>query len=182
MDASLEGMKRERALLQSSLTQTESWIEDLQGRVQILEPMVKTGTVSTAAMFAARTDLITAQGKAQETRSNIATVERDMASASASKTMLAVNAAFEREKSLEEVNDVVHQEEVTKATMGRFLLMQGGTAVGFGDDPGAPQYKILRQTIDGQKELVADGTTELLPGDILQVLASSQARRESLLQ
>lgn len=182
LDASLEAMKHELAVLQNSVTQTESWIQDLEGRVQILEPIYKKGTISTAAMFTARADLITAQEKAQETKTNIARLARDMAATSASKTLLAVNSAFEREKSLEDINGVIHQEQITRATMGRFLVMQGGatTAVGLADNPGPPQYKILRQTVDGQKELLADEATELLPGDILQILSPNQGWKWSL--
>ena len=144
--------------------------------------MFKTGRITSAAMFAARSDLATAREKAQDTKEKIARLERDMLSNKASKALLATNTIFEREKALKEVSDAIEQEEITSRTMGAFLLSQKATAVLTESEMATPQYKILRKTTDGQKELVAEGTTSLRPGDILQILAPSTIWRSTSLE
>ena len=181
LDSALDAMKKELALLQNNLSQTESWSEELTARVRILEPMFKTGTVTSAAMFAARSDLATAREKAQDTKQKMAQLERDMSANKASKDLLKSTAIFEREKALKEINDTIQQEEVTRGTMGAFLLSQQAVPSPNESPTAKPQYKILRRTADGQKELSAEETTLLRPGDILQILAPPASWRSSFL-
>ena len=178
LDKSLDAMQNELTLLRNTVSQTENWIKDLKSRVQTLTPMFTSGTVSSATMYAARTDLVTAQEREEDTKANIARLERDIAATNASKVKLATDEVFEREKALEDVDDMVQQHEITRGTMGRYL-MQASTAVSVEAVSLAPRYKILRQSLSGQKEMAADGSTELLPGDILEILKPAQVKRWS---
>jgi exopolysaccharide production protein ExoF len=178
LDESLDAMQNELTLLRDTVSHTEDWIKDLKSRVQTLDPMFKRGSISSATMYGARTDLETAQQREQDTKAKIAHLEQDITSTTASKSQLATDVIFERQKALDEVEDEIQQDEITRGTMGRYLM---GASKAVSVDPVSitPQYKILRQSLDGRKELAADGSTELLPGDILEILAPTKTRKWS---
>lgn len=169
LDTTLKGMESELTLLRSNVKDAESWIDELKSRVQSLEPVFQKGTVNSVTMFSARNDLVTAQERMQEIRHNISRLEQDIVRTRASKAQLLANETFEQEKALQEVDETIHQEQITQGTMG--LLTQTVAFSGMGNTPlSRPKYKIVRQTSEGPKEFDAGDDTAVLPGDILKVI------------
>ncbi len=68
-------------------------------------------------MFTARNDLVNAQERLQEIKTNISRLERDIMQTRASKSHL-TNETFEQEKALQEVEDAIHQEEINRVRWG----------------------------------------------------------------
>ena len=169
LDSTFKGMESELTLLRDNARDTEAWVEELQARVQGLEPAFKKGTVNSMTMFTARNDLVNAQERLQEIKTNISRLERDIMQTRASKSQLLTNETFEQEKALQEVEDAIHQEEITQSTMG--LLTQTASFSTMDNLPLArPKYRIVRQTPDGLKEFDAGDDSGLQPGDILKII------------
>lgn len=175
LDTTVTAMNAELALLRDNGSRAVGWIADLEQRVRELEPMFKKGSVNSLTMFAARSDLVSAQEKQQETKASIARLERDIAQTNASKSQLVITDAFECEKALQEVENDIHQEEITQNTMGlltpRFDVSSLGAA-----SVAHPKYSLVRQTSEGPKKLDVDENDTLQPGDILKILDAPRDR------
>jgi hypothetical protein len=170
--SSIEAMKRELRVLRERMAHSEASMKERAEYVKGLSALRARGTVTDINFHLAQSELSHAQERWHEVRTTIAQLERKLLETEQQKVRIGIDEEIKRERDIKTTQDAIADEQVSH-TMLSFLLSGSPEISITADRSRTPlQYRVLRRTIAGLKEVASDQLSmmeTLEPGDILQV-------------
>jgi protein involved in polysaccharide export with SLBB domain len=170
--SSIEAIQRELRVLRERMVHSEASMKEKAEYVKGLSALRARGTVTDLNFHLAQSELSHAQERWHEVRTTIVQLERKLLETEQQKVRIGIDEEIKRERDIKTTQDAIADEQVSQ-TMLSFLLSGSPEISITADASRAPlQYRVLRRTITGLKQLASDQISmleTLEPGDILQV-------------
>jgi len=176
----IEATKHELRLLRERMAHSEGSLKEKTEYVRTLSGLRARGTVTDANFHLAQSELSNAQERWHEVRTTIAQLERKLMEAEQQKVRAGIEEQIKREREIKSTQEAIVDEQVSQAVLAYLLSGSVETSVAADGSRTPLQFRIVRRTPAGLKQLPSDqlSVLEMLePGDILQVGRASADSR-----
>ena len=168
LDTSLSLADRELAAQRERIVHIRSNSDNKSERVSMLKDLASRGAGNSYQYLQAKSELSDVQERLTEVNALITQVEDRRAQSSNEKSKIITEAQIELEREIAAAEDQLVEERANSSASMRILNLFDGPAVNSSERQAA-KYSVLRRTIKGIHEIIADELTELEPGDLLKV-------------
>jgi polysaccharide biosynthesis/export protein ExoF len=168
LDTSISLADRELAAQRERIAHIRSNSDNKSERVSMLKDLASRGAGNSYQYLQAKSELSDVQERLTEVNALITQVEDRRSQSSNEKSKIITEARIELEREIAAAEDQLVEERANSAASMRILNLFDGPVVSSSERQAA-KYSVLRRTVEGIHEIVANELTELEPGDLLKV-------------